>query len=175
MMNPEPSERLSGRPGPCPGPGGCWRGMKRRKNSWISSSSIPGTCGTAPVRRGACVVLMLTTALPWSSTSRVKSGRTCVCAAPAAQNPASQRAASALTNRIVLSWSILLLRATVLDRVRDPLHAGGRRLADHGHHVVGDLARIDMDGTHACKPGAHAAAALEGLDEPRHRRQAVGI
>src|SRR2546425_3282074 len=72
-MNPEPSERLSERgPGPGPGTPGCWRGIKRRKNSWISSSSMPGICGSALVRRTACVVLMLTTALPCSSTRRVK-------------------------------------------------------------------------------------------------------
>ena len=102
MMKPEPSERLSGRgPRSCgPWPGGC-RGMKRRKNSSTSSSSIPGTCGTAAERRTACVVLMLTTALPCSSTSRVKSGS---CACTASDNAASHSAATAFIVFIPVSW-----------------------------------------------------------------------
>jgi hypothetical protein len=73
--------------------------MKRRKNSSTSSSSMPGTCGTAPcARRTACVVLMLTTALPCSSTSRVKSGSSRACASTVALNAASHSAASPLTS-----------------------------------------------------------------------------
>jgi len=36
---------------------------------------MPGTCGSAALRRTACVVLMFTTAFPWSSTTLVKSGK----------------------------------------------------------------------------------------------------
>src|SRR5438093_3496269 len=177
MMKPEPSERLSERgegPGPgCPGPG--WRGMKRRKNSRTSSSSIPGTCGSAPVRRTACVVLMLTTALPWSSTRRVKSGRSrCACACAARQNTASHRAATAL---IVLIYGLLeFLWTTVLDGIGDALHACRRCFAHDGHHVIGDLAGINMDRAQAREAGARRVAArLQRLDEHRDRGEAVGI
>src|SRR5207237_7546229 len=118
------------------GPGPGWRGMKRRKNSSTSSSSMPGTCGRAAVRRTACVVLMLTTALPWSSTRRVKSGRSrCACAAR--QNTASHRAATAL---IVLIYGLLeFLWTTIFNCVGDALHARRRCFAHDGHHVVRDL------------------------------------
>src|SRR5687768_14259011 len=160
MMKPEPSERASGR---APGPG-CWRGMKRRKNSSTSSSSIPGTCGALPVRRGACVVLMFTTALPWSSTRRVKSGSSrTACAAAATLNEASHKASSALTAFILCS--LRLLRTAVLYGIGDALHARRRCFAHHGDHVIGHLPRVDMDGAHASKPGAHrVAAAFERLD-----------
>src|SRR2546430_12625430 len=160
MMKPEPSERLSERgegPGPgCPGPG--WRGMKRRKNSRTSSSSIPGTCGSAPVRRTACVVLMLTTALPWSSTRRVKSGRSrCAWACAAMQKAASHRAATAL---IVLMQSLLeFLRPSVFDGIGDALHARRRCFAHDGHHVIGDLAGINMDRAQAREDGTRRLAA----------------
>src|SRR5882672_7500316 len=187
MMKPEPSERLSERgagpgPGPgCPGPG--WRGMKRRKNSRTSSSSMPGTCGRAPVRRTACVVLILTTALPWSSTRRVKSGRSrvtsrvtslCACACAARQKAASHRAAMAL---IVLMQSLLVfLRPTILDGIGNALHARRGCFSYDGHHVVRDLAGIDMDGAQAREPGARRLAArLQRLDEHRDRGEAVGV
>src|ERR1700741_2332001 len=175
MMKPEPSERASGWRGPGPG---CWRGMKRRKNSSTSSSSIPGTWGVAPLRRTACVVLMLTTALPWSSTRRVKSGSSrTACANALAQKTASQRLTHALTTFILdLPKPVYGLRLAILDRVGDALHASGRRLADHGHHVVGDFARINVDRAHAGKPGAHRiAASFERLDEHRHRSEAVRV
>src|SRR5688572_1184666 len=174
MMKPEPSERASG----CwrgLGWPGCWRGMKRRKNSSTSSSSMPGTCGTAPLRRTACVVLMLTTALPWSSTRRVKSGSSRTCAVATAQKAASHRVATALTTFILISPKPLL-RSAIFDCIGDALHARGWRLAHHGHHVIGDFAGIDMDCAHACKPRAHwIAAAFERFDEYRDRGQAVGI
>src|SRR2546425_5267311 len=181
MMKPEPSERLSERgagpgPGPgCPGPG-C-RGMKRRKNSRTSSSSIPGTCGSAPVRRTACVVLMFTTALPWSSTRRVKSGKS-RCAWAATQNTASHRAARAL---IVLILSLLeflgpQLWPAVLDSIGDALHARRGCFAHDGHHMIGDLAGIDMDRAEAREPGARRLAArLQRLGGPRDRGQGVGL
>src|SRR5437773_10894418 len=169
MMKPEPSERLSERgegPGPgCPGPG--WRGMKRRKNSRTSSSSIPGTCGSAPVRRTACVVLMLTTALPWSSTRRVKSGRSrCACACAARQKAASHRAARAL---IVRMQSLLVfLRPPIFDGIGNALHARRGCFAHDGHHMVRDFAGIDVDGAEAREAGAcRVAARLQRLDEYR--------
>src|ERR687896_1189215 len=172
MMKPEPSERASGRGlGP-----GCWRGMKRRKNSSISSSSRPGPWGTAPPpRRTACVVLMLTTALPCSSTRRVKSGSSrTACAIAEAQKAASHRVTKAFTTFIFVSRK--LLRPAILYRVGDALHARRRGLADHRHHVIGDLARIDMDGPHAGEAGAHRIApAFERFDENRDRRQAVRV
>src|SRR5690349_13039177 len=177
MMNPEPSERLSER-GPGPWGPGCWRGMKRRKNSWISSSSSPGTCGTAALRRTDCVVLMFTTALPCSSTMREKSGRICcpACAIAAAQNAASHRAAKALSTRMCPSpgGCFSLLMRPVFDRVGDALHADRGRLAHHRDHVVRDLAGVDVDRAHAGEAGARRAA-LERLDEHRHRGDAVGI
>src|SRR6266446_10688994 len=177
-MNPEPSERLSERgPGTCPGPGtpGCWRGMKRRKNSWISSSSMPGICGSAAVRRTACVVLILTTVLPCSSTRRVKSGSTCVCARTVIQDAASHSVTSPLRTRIVAPC-LSLVRTTKFDRVSDALHAHRWRLPNHGHHVIRDLASIDVDRAHAREPGAHRiASARERLDEHRHRRETVRI
>src|SRR5688572_15733559 len=178
MMKPEPSERLSGRAPP--GPGGCWRGMKRRKNSSTSSSSMPGTCGAAPLRRTACVVLMLTTALPWSSTRRVKSGSSrTACANAMVENRTSQAAVTALAAFMFLfsrESLLLLLRPAVFHRVGDALHAGRRCLAHHGHHVVRDLARVDVDRAHAGEPGAHrVAASIERLDEHRYRREAVRV
>src|SRR5574339_387988 len=176
-MNPEPSERDSERgPGPWPGPG-CWRGMKRRKNSSTSSSSMPGTCGTAPLRRTAWVVLMLTTALPCSSTSRVKSGSSrTACAAAMEEKTTSQAAVSVFTAFIFCLSPGARSGLAILDRVGDALHAHRRRLAYHGHHVVGNLARIDVDGAHARKPGARRLALrFQRLDEHRDRRHAVGI
>src|SRR5713226_4487369 len=172
MMKPEPSERLSGRGA---GPG-CWRGTKRRKNSSTSSSSIPGTWGSA-LRRTAWVVLMLTTAPPCSSTRRVKSGSSRACAKAAAQNAASQSAARLCMTRIFSSpVTAASLRLAVLNGIRDALHARGRRLADHGHHVIGDFARIDVDRAHARETGAHhVAPALQRLDEHRYRGEAVRI
>src|ERR1051325_9130200 len=155
MTKPEPSERLSergaGLPGAgCPGPG--WRGMKRRKNSSTSSSSMPGTCGREVGRRTACVVLMLTTALPWSSTSRVKSG-SCACAA--SENAASHSAAMPLRVVMFLSW---FLGSPILHRIGNALHAGGRCFAHDGHHVVRHFAGIDVDGAEARKPGPQRLA-----------------
>src|SRR2546421_7381701 len=175
MTKPEPSERLSERgagPGPgVPGPG--WRGMKRRKNSSTSSSSMPGTCGMAPVRRTACVVLMLTTALPCSSTTRVKSGRS-RWATAAMLNAASHRAASALIVLIRVSFSFL--RPPIFDGIPYALHAGRRRFADDRDHVVRHLSRIDMDRAQARETGARRfAAPAERFDEHRHRRQAIGV
>src|SRR6266850_2715798 len=189
MMKPEPSERLSERgagagpgPGPgCPGPG--WRGMKRRKNSRTSSSSMPGTCGRAPVRRTACVVLILTTALPWSSTRRVKSGRSrvtsrvtslCACAWAARQKAASHRATRAL---IVLIYCLLeFLGTTVFDCIGDALHARRGCFSHDGDHVIGDLAGINMDRAQAREPGARRLAArLQRLDEHRDCGEAVGV
>src|SRR5438552_90886 len=177
MMKPEPSERLSERgagpgPGPgCPGPG--WRGMKRRKNSSTSSSSIPGTCGSAPVRRTACVVLMFTTALPCSSTRRVKSGRS-RCAWAARQKAASHSVASAL---MVLIYSLLeFLRPPIFDGICDALHARRGRLAHDGHHMVRHLACIDVDRAEARKAGARRLAArLQRFDEHRDGGEAIGI
>src|SRR5258708_30364876 len=69
-----------------------------------------------------------------------------------------------------------LVRTTKFDSVSDALHAHGRRLPDHGHHVIRDFARIDVDRAHAREPGAHRIApALERLDEYRHRRKTVRI
>src|SRR3954469_15064013 len=177
MTNPEPSERLSDRgagPCPCPGwPGPGWRGMKRRKNSRTSSSSIPGTCGSAALRRTAWVVLMLTTAFPWSSTTRVKSGRS-RCAYAATQNAASHRAARALI--VLISTLLVFLRPSIFDGVRNTLHAGRGRLADDRHHMVRDLARIDVDRAEAREPRARRISpALQGLDEDRYRREAIGV
>src|SRR5207237_9903640 len=138
MMKPEPEERLSERgPGPGAGPGPGWRGMNRRKNSSTSSSSMPGTCGSEVGRRTACVVLMLTTALPWSSTRRVKSG-SCACAA--SENAASHSAAMALRVVMFLSW---FLGTPILHRIGDALHACGGGVAPDGHHVVGHPARLE--------------------------------
>ena len=125
MMKPEPSERASGWRGPWPGPG-CWRGMKRRKNSSTSSSSIPGTWGVAPLRRTAWVVLMLTTALPWSSTRRVKSGSSrTACANALAQKTASQRLTHALTTFILyLPKPVYGLRYSTALAMRCTLAAG---------------------------------------------------
>src|SRR5882762_1910993 len=142
MMKPEPSERLSERG---PGPGAGCRGMKRRKNPSTTSSSMPGTCGSEVGRRIACVVLMLTTALPCSSTRRVKSG-SCACAAR--QNTASHSAAMALRVVMLLSW---FLGTPILHRIGDALHACGGCFAHDGHHVVRDLASIDMNRPEAGK------------------------
>src|SRR5438094_8699494 len=163
MMKPEPRERLSERgPGPGPGPGPGWRGMKRRKNSSTSSSSMPGTCGSEVGRRIACVVLMLTTALPCSSTRRVKSG-SCACAAR--QNTTSHSAAMALRVVMLLSW---FLGTPVLHRIGDALHAGRGCFAHDGHHMVRDLASLDVDRAEAGKPGARRLALrCERLDEDR--------
>src|ERR1700682_3467735 len=151
--------------------------MKRRKNSWISSSSMPGTCGKAP-RRTAWVVLMFTTAFPCSSTRRVKSGKPCVWASAVAQNAASHRAGRALRTRmfdlLMIFYLSLLLRAAVFDRIRNALHAHGWRFSDHCHPVVGHFAGIDVDGAHAGEP-RRGAAALERFDEHRDRRQAIRI
>src|SRR5216683_1929919 len=69
-----------------------------------------------------------------------------------------------------------LVRTTKFDSVSDALHAHGRRLPDHRHHVIRDFARIDVDRAHAREPGAHRIApALERLDEDRHRRKTVRI
>src|SRR3954451_19315821 len=173
MTKPEPSERLSARgagPCPCPGcPGPGWRGMKRRKNSSTSSSSMPGTCGSAVGRRTACVVLMLTTALPCSSTRRVKSGS---CAWAASEKAASHSAAMALRVVMFLSW---FLGTPILHRIGDSLHACGRCFPHDGHHMVRDLAGIDMDRAQAGKPGAlRLAVRRERLDEHRYGGEAVG-
>src|SRR5579859_4356875 len=177
MTKPEPSERLSARgAGPCPWPG-CpgpgWRGMKRRKNSSTSSSSMPGTCGSAALRRTTWVVLMLTTALPCSSTTRVKSGRS-RWATAAMLNAASHRAASALI--VLIGLSSFFLRPPVFDGIPYALHAGRRRFADDRDHVVRHLPRIDMDRAQARETRALGLAApLQRLDEHRHGREAVGI
>src|SRR3954470_14418234 len=148
--------------------------MKRRKNSWISSSSMPGTCGSV-LRRTACVVLMFTTAFPCSSTRRVKSGRTWVWARATAQNAASQRPATALTTRIAsLLKMCSLLRTVVFDRIGDALHARGGRLAHYGDHVVCHLASIDVDRSHARESGS-GAAPVEGLDEHGNGRETVRV
>src|SRR5438876_3802989 len=175
MTKPEPSERLSERgagPGAgCPGPG--WRGMKRRKNSNTSSSSMPGICGSAAVRRTACVVLMLTTALPCSSTTRVKSGRS-LCASAARLNAASHRAARAL---IVFICSLLeFLWPPVFDGIGNALHARRGRLAHDRHHMICHFARIDVNRTEAREAGAcRLAARLQRLDKHGHGREAVGV
>src|ERR1700741_773662 len=171
MMKPEPSERLSERglgPGAgCPGPG--WRGMKRRKNSSTSSSSMPGTCGSAVGRRPACVVLMLATALPCSSTRRVKSGG---WACAASDNAASHSAATALRVVMFLSW---FLGTPILHRIGNALHACGRCFAHDGPHVVRGLAGIYMDRAEAGKPGARRLALrCERLDEDRDGGEAGG-
>src|SRR4051812_42965468 len=181
-MNPEPSERLSGRPGPRSGPcPGGWRGTKRRKNSITSSSSIPGTCGKA-LRRAAWVVLMLTTELPCSSTNRVKSGSSRAWAKTLRQKAASQRPARDLTARIgesPISWLRCvpaLLRTAELDGIGNALHARRRRFPDHGNHVLRHFLGIDMDGAHARQPRPHRVAApFQRLDEHGHRRQAVRV
>src|SRR5262245_8821467 len=172
MMKPEPSERLSGRPGPCPGPG--WRGMKRRKNSWISSSSMPGTCGTAgvAVRRADCVVLMLTTAAPCSSTRRVKSGssRTWASAGPEATN------ASRTNHRLGFIRVLSLLGALGFDAVGDAPYARRGCFANHRHEVVRHFTCVDIERAEIRHPGAHELAALaQRLDEDRYRGQAVGV
>src|SRR5919204_1136782 len=172
MMKPEPSERLSERgPGPGAGPGPGWRGMERRENSSPSSSSMPGTCGSELGRRAACVVLMLTTALPCSSTRRVKSG-SCACACAASENTASHSAATPLRVVMFLSW---VLGTPILHRIGNALHTCGGCFAYDGHHVVRDLAGIDMNGAEAGEPGARRLALRrERLDENRHRRGPVG-
>src|SRR5690349_17871868 len=180
MMKPEPSERLSERGegvcGPWPGPG---RGMKRRKNSWISSSSRPGTCGSAWVRRTACVVLMLTTAAPCSSTSRVKSGRSRLCARAAAQNAASHRAATAFIVCMNPLLSPLAGRLLNGGPIRHgfgyALHACRGRLAHDGDAMVGEFASIDVDRPEARHPGAAFLPRLQRLDEDRHRGKPVRV
>src|SRR6185503_18434101 len=138
--------------------------------------SMPGTCGSAPLRRTAWVVLMLTTALPWSSTRRVKSG-SCACAAATVPKAISHRAAKPLIVCIICWFSrIVLLRTAELYRVGDALHAHRRRLADHGNHVIRDFASIDIYGADAGQPGAHRLApAFQRLDEYRHSGEPVGI
>src|SRR3954470_24990458 len=148
--------------------------MKRRKNSWISSSSMPGTCGSA-LRRTACVVLMFTTAFPCSSTRRVKSGRTWVWASATAQNAVSQRPATALTTRIASLLKLCsLLRAAVFHRIRDALHARRGRLAHHGDPVLRHLASIDVHRAHAGEAGA-GAAPVERLEEHGNGRETVRV
>src|SRR5262245_60040038 len=151
--------------------------MKRRKNSSTSSSSIPGTWGAAPLRRTACVVLMLTTALPCSSTRRVKSGSSRTAWADARVEKRTSQAAVAVLTAFILSLSQKARSGlAILDCVGDALHARRRRFADYGHHVIGDLSCIDMDGAHAGKARPHrVAASLERLDENRYRRQTVRI
>src|SRR5438874_6455233 len=178
MTKPEPSERLSARgAGPWPGwpgwPGPGCRGMKRRKNSSTSSSSMPGTCGSAALRRTACVVLMLTTALPCSSTTRVKSGRS-RWATAAMLNAASHRAASTLI--VLIGLSLFFLRPPIFDGIPYALHAGRRRFADDRDHVVRHLPRINMDRAQAGKAGARRLAAPgERLDEYRDGGEAIGV
>src|SRR5438874_1510456 len=173
-MNPEPSERLSERgPGPGPGTPGCWRGMKRRKNSWISSSSMPGICGSALVRRTACVVLMLTTALPCSSTRRVKSGSTCVCASTVIQLAAELPAGEARRRG---------------SAVLDAPAAGGLPRLHHvaAHRADGELrehelldrvaARIERDGLQqhaAVHVGVELVAVAQIVLRREHHRLAV--
>src|SRR6185436_14530772 len=173
MMKPEPSDRLSGRGpccGPCCGPG--WRGMKRRKNSCTSSSSTPGICGTAATRRAACVVLIFTTAAPWSSTSLTKSGRSrCASAAPA--NSSASSATCALSQFILVPP---LLWLSEFDPGGNALHTGGGRLAHHRHDVVRHLPRVDLESAEARRAGLHGrAASRQRFYEHRHRGNAVGI
>src|SRR6185436_14490723 len=174
-MKPEPSERLSERSrgdGP-----GCWRGMKRRKNSSTSSSSMPGTCGAAPLRRTACVVLMLTTALPCSSTRRVKSGSSRACGSTRVLNTASKKVTTGVTAALTaFIFDLPKLLRTILHCVGDALHARRGRLTHHGHHVIGDFAGIHVDRAHACHPRAHRLdPAFDRLDEHRDRGQAVRV
>src|SRR5688572_14487350 len=155
--------------------------MKRRKNSSTSSSSMPGTCGAAPGRRTACVVLMFTTALPWSSTRRVKSGSSrTACAAASVETRTSQTAVAALAAFIFCSPKALLfqcsLRLAVLDCVGDALHAARGRFTNYRNHVIRNLSSIDVDRAHAGQAGAHRLAApFHRFDEHRDRGKAVGI
>src|SRR5260221_13929166 len=126
--------------------------MRRRRIPSPFWSSMRGTCGRGRVvRRTACVVLMLTTALPCSSTRRVKSGSSrCACAER--QKAASHRAARAL---IVLIYGLLkFLWTTILNCIGDALHARRGRLAHDGHHMVRHLARVDVDRAEARQAGA---------------------
>src|SRR5262245_62826261 len=97
---------------------------------------------------------MLTTAGPCFSTSSVKSGN---WAAPASGT------ASRNMRRTRLNMSMLVKRSVVeyrfiptapassarrspeFERVGDLHHRRRRRLAQHGHHMVGDAPHIDVD------------------------------
>src|SRR6185436_5230032 len=124
----------------------------------------------------ACVVLMFTTAAPWSSTSLTKSGnsRPCARAAPLKTKASASSASRFLTH--FMCDPLLLGRLPELNRGGDALHADRGRLADDRHDVVRHFARIDLERAEAGWPGPHGFGPPgHRFDEHRYRRQAVRI
>ena len=99
---------------------------------------------------------MLTTAVPCSSTRRVKSGSSRACArrGQAEQSQTTERQGRFCCSHRFVSSSpdAYCGYGRILDRVGDALHARRRRLADHGNHVIRHFAGIDVDRALLARP-----------------------